>query len=259
MACGKLGEANDVLAKLYSSNRQPPWKPAQLCLNVTDAGANGHRSAWSQLLEKESRQLLFFALALFGVLASTTVLLDTWGPELYHALLAPESQELPTRILMLFNIGDLSGVAMSIIIIDRIGRAGSFAIGFFVQGVLLAIITFIDATSHPIMYSLAVLCGTLGAACRCFGWESAQMWTLEAFPTEVRAVAFGISTAAMRLLSILSLKMSSEYVHTLSASASLRLLAAMLIAGGFLSTGLLPKETAKEPISEGVVNTGKHY
>lgn len=26
---------------------------------------------------------------------------------------------------------------------------------------------------------IAVICGTLSSGCRCFAWESAQMWTLE--------------------------------------------------------------------------------
>ncbi|CAE7559674.1 OCT7 [Symbiodinium natans] len=260
VASGKLCEANEVLTKLYAVNRQSPWQPSQLCLHKTHVGNSSGRcatgTAWSQLLERENRQLMIFSLALFGVLASTTVLLDTWGPGLYHSLLAPESQELPTGILMLFNIGDLTGVAISIMIVDRIGRAGSFVVGFFVQGTLLALITLVSA-HHPILYSLQVFCGTLSAACRCFGWESAQMWTLEAFPTEIRAIAFSTSTAAMRFFSILSLRMSSQYVHSLSAATSLRFLAGMLIAGGFLSTGLLPKETAQEPMSEG--GDVKHY
>jgi len=249
VARGKQWEANQALSKMYLVNQQAPWTYCPLCLTRGEDGPAGQCEAWSLLLERKNRALLAFALALFGVLASTTVLLDTWGPGLYQDLLVPEAGELPTRILMLFNAGDLCGIIVSILVIDRIGRSGSFVIGFFVQGSLLAIITWLDVRD-PIIYGLALVCGTLSSACRCFGWESAQMWSLEAFPTEVRAIAFSSCMAAMRCLSILSLKASAPYVNRLKAAESLRLISAGLILGGFLAT-LLPKETAMEPMTEG--------
>ncbi|CAE7296865.1 xylT [Symbiodinium necroappetens] len=252
VASGRLSEANDVLTRLYASNRQAPWKPcSQLCLDKAsaDAGPSDDSRTWSRLFGRGSRHLLLFACLLFAVLASTTVLLDTWGPGLYHTLLAPESPQLPTHILMLFNVGDLCGIAVSIMIVDRIGRAGSFVIGFFVQGMLLAIVGILDAR-EPHQYYFAIVCGTLAATCRCFAWESAQMWTLEAFPTDLRAKAFSTAAAVMHSVSILSLKVSGHQVHRLTAASCLLFLAAMKIAGGFLSTGLMPKETAREPMTE---------
>ncbi|CAE7205956.1 Slc22a1 [Symbiodinium sp. CCMP2592] len=149
---------------------------------------------------------------------------------------------------MLFNVGDLCGVAISIVIVDRIGRGGSFVIGFFLQGMLLAIVGILDAR-EPHQYYFAALCGML-ASCRCFAWESAQMWTLEAFPTDLRAKAFSTAAAVMHSMSALSFKVSGHQVHRLTAASCLLSLAAMKIAGGFLSTGLMPKETAREPMTE---------
>lgn len=54
--------------------------------------------------------LRIFASLLFMMLSSTTVLLDTWGPHLYHQLLTPDAAVVPHRILMLFNMGDLAGI-----------------------------------------------------------------------------------------------------------------------------------------------------
>ena len=96
----------------------------------------------------------------------------------------------------------------------------------------------------------AVACGTLSSACRCFAWESAQMWTLEVFPTQIRATAFSVAMTVMRLASILSLKVSAQYIGILDAANSLRILAALLLASGLFSTLLLPKETANVPMTE---------
>lgn len=85
------------------------------------------------------------------------------------------------------------------------------------------------------------------------------MWTLEVFPTQIRATAFSVAMAVMRFASILSLKLSAQYVEVLSAANALRTLAALLILSGFFSTCLLPKETANVPMTEASTDEGKAF
>ncbi|CAE8581534.1 unnamed protein product [Polarella glacialis] len=255
VAKGRLSEANAVLGHLYRVNGQDAWDPeTRLCLDQASGCqqiADNTIGHWTgvNMLFRTHRRLLVFALTLFGILASTTTLLDTWGPEVYREMLSPTDGELPHGVLALFNLGDLAGTVLSMFVIDRIGRFGSFVIGFFVQGSFLLIM----GSSSSMRSAVCVMVlGTLASSCRSFGWESAQMWTLEAFPTEVRALALGIATAFMRILSIGSLKISASYVGYLRPEQSLQILGTLLLCGGVISTMMLPKETAKLPISEGI-------
>lgn len=255
-ASGRSGDAAQVLKRMYESTQRGSWENRAVSPEM-HSPVEGRSRARELLLNRENRNLLIFASLLFMMLSSTTVLLDTWGPHLYHQLLTPDAAVVPHRILMLFNMGDLAGIVLSIFLIDHIGRCGSFVIGFFVQGSLLAALTCLGRSTPA--YMLAVACGTLSSACRCFAWESAQMWTLEVFPTQIRATAFSVAMAVMRFASILSLKLSAQYVEVLSAANALRTLAALLILSGFFSTCLLPKETANVPMTEASTDEGKAF
>ena len=247
-ASGRAADAARVLKEMYQSNGQGVWEHR---IQIANSDGLDGRSRFRELiLVKENRNLLIFAMSLFVMLASTTVLLDTWGPRLYRDLLAPGASGLPHGILMLFNLGDFAGIVLSILVIDHIGRCGSFVIGFIVQGCLLFLLTLLSSSGASSLHAFAVACGTLSSACRCFAWESAQMWTLEVFPTQIRATAFSVAMTVMRLASILSLKVSAQYIGILDAANSLRILAALLLASGLFSTLLLPKETAKVPMTE---------
>ncbi|CAJ1354893.1 unnamed protein product [Effrenium voratum] len=144
-ANGRAPEANAVLKQMYEYNGQGPWEHQKVCLHmdIQPETSSKFREIW---LVRSNRELMLFSLMLFAVLSSTTVLLDTWGPLMYHRLLSPDALELPHQILMLFNLGDLGGVVLSILIVDRIGRFGSFVIGFFLQGSLLLALTSLDAS-----------------------------------------------------------------------------------------------------------------
>ena len=48
-------------------------------------------------------------------------------------MLYPDDTELPHTLLFLFALGDMCGIVTSIIVVDRIGRKGSFYVGFGVQ------------------------------------------------------------------------------------------------------------------------------
>ena len=134
-AKGRHQEAQEVLQRLYDSNRQVLLHKGLLL-------EQENTEPRSLVLLWRHRSLLTFAALLFVMLSSTTVLLDTWGPYLYHQIFAPKSSELPHGMLMLFNMGDLAGILCSIWLIDRIGRFGSFLIGFLLQGGLLLSLTF---------------------------------------------------------------------------------------------------------------------
>ena len=55
------------------------------------------------------------------------------GPSLFQRVLYPDKNELPHEVLFLFSFGDMCGIIVSIAVADRIGRKGSFYVGFGVQ------------------------------------------------------------------------------------------------------------------------------
>lgn len=200
--------------------------------------------------------LLGFALGLFGALAFTLVLIDTWGPDVFRRLIFPGSASLPYETLFVFSLGDLGGILISIAVVDRIGRRGCFYVGFFGQAMVFAALALASkalARLAPNTQGLAVpgltLLGALGYATRCFGCEAAHLWTLEVFPTALRGTAFAAATSMMRLLSIVSLSLSGGLMDGADPHATIFIFAALLCFGGVLAV-FLPRETANMPVED---------
>jgi len=95
-----------------------------------------------------------------------------------RAQLAPRSPELPHALLLLLSAGDLAGILLSILLVDRIGRRGCFHLGFFAQATLYVAMALVPRRAAP----LAAL-GFAATGCRCFGWEAAQMWVVRRPPS----------------------------------------------------------------------------
>merc|ERR1712217_832580 len=95
---------------------------------------------------------------------------------------------------------------------------------------------------------LLVALGTAASACRCFAWEAAHFWTLEAFSTDLRGMAFGIATGAMRFFSVVSLEVSGWFIGEIRAEIALGMFAAFLGIGGVVTLITFPMETANAPM-----------
>lgn len=197
----------------------------------------------AQSLTRQHGSLFQFAAVLMTALACTTVLLDTWGPRTFGSLLYG-TPTIPLSTVFLFNCGDLAGIALSIVVVDRIGRRGCFAIGFLVQGSLLLALVL----THSLHSGVAVSLGMLASGTRCFGWEAAHLWIIEAFPTDVRATALSAATTVMRLASVVTLAISGWFVDVVSPQGSLALVAVLQLAGGVYTAFNLPKETSGAPM-----------
>ncbi|CAJ1418597.1 unnamed protein product [Effrenium voratum] len=125
---GRLQEARRVLDAVHRSNGSQWRSDCQLCLDDTGTNTVDERT-WQELLSPEYRSRTAFCWILFALLSGTTILIDTWGPIIFQHLIFPGHTELPRGLLMLFNIGDLIGLVVSVFVIDRIGRKGGFVIG----------------------------------------------------------------------------------------------------------------------------------
>jgi hypothetical protein len=120
------------------------------------------------------------------------------------------------------------------------------------QAALFLVLAFAASTLEwaPDMRTrLVVLVGFAVQATRCFGWEAANMWVLEAFPTGVRATAVAVTSAIMRFAAIGTVSASAAAA---SEAPPARCFAFLSLA---LSVGLavahsLPKETANMPMGE---------
>lgn len=248
---GKTESAHQILRSMCSQSGHE-WN-GDIILKA-EPHSNGHSTTTNctrmAKINQEHRTLLLFSFMVFACLSITTVLLDTWGPSVYHKLMSPGEPELPHFVLSLFNLGDMCGIVLSIFLADRIGRRGSFIIGFFVQASLLGAMVTTSVLVPRAVATLAVFLGMLSSSCRCFGWEAAHMWTLEAFPTDLRAMAFGVATAFMRVCSIGAVQISSLFVKSMSPQRALSTIAFMMVVSGVLVLQAFPKETAGEPMTE---------
>mmetsp|Transcript_13872 Transcript_13872/g.24429 ORF Transcript_13872/g.24429 Transcript_13872/m.24429 type:complete len:473 (-) Transcript_13872:177-1595(-) len=253
VANGRSAEANHVLSTMYKMNGKDWDSDSDLRL---DGASLQSGEDWLGMLTTSYRCRFLFSLSVFGILSITTVLIDTWGPAAFQKFFFPGSDELPHSILLLFNLGDLMGVTSAIFLNDRLGRRGTFSLGFFAQGSFyLAMLATASIPGTP-GTAIAIGFGTLAAVCRCFAWEAASMWTLEAFPTRLRGKVLGIAQCWMRLLSVASLQASAHVLGTQHPITALKTFGLLLIAGGAIVTASLPTDTAGVPLSEGPADPG---
>eukprot|EP00746_Dinoflagellata_sp_MGD_P146214 gnl/MRDRNA2_/MRDRNA2_78721_c0_seq2.p1 gnl/MRDRNA2_/MRDRNA2_78721_c0~~gnl/MRDRNA2_/MRDRNA2_78721_c0_seq2.p1 ORF type:complete len:544 (+),score=53.97 gnl/MRDRNA2_/MRDRNA2_78721_c0_seq2:63-1634(+) len=264
--------ARAVLERMYAINGTPFSKDVCLSMDSTPKDNQGGQYYYfikqrlSLVFTSNLKRLIVFVFALFSLLSVSSVLIDTWGPIAYARLLSPSTLLssdmaptpsllsigslkpptvlLPHKTLMLFNVADIVGVALSIFITDVIGRRGCFYIGYFVQGTALMLAAF--AHGHT---TLVVALGFLGTMCRCFGWEGAVMWTLEAFPTEVRATAFSLAHVCLRAMSLISVNLSGIFMQGASGEEILLSFACPLLLGGCLAC-FVPLETANKAMTD---------
>jgi MFS family permease len=240
---GEGGKATRVLASVARINRSPFDTKSEIQTPTEKAprgsdGSGRRRSSLSTLFS-EHRSLIAFAISLMCALSCTTVLLDTWGPSTFGQLLHA-SNELPLRTMALFNMGDLAGIIFSIFVVDSIGRKGCFRIGFLVQAALLAAL----ATLSSLPLGVRTAIGVLAASTRCFAWEAAHLWIVEAFPTKVRATALATALAVMRLASTLTLSVSGTLMDGASPAGVILSISTMLLICGVATMFAMPKETA---------------
>ena len=208
-----------------------------------------HFSSLRAVVGPRHRVFFTFAAALMCSLSVTTVLLDNWGPRIFGQLMHGSTSP-PLRTLAIFNAGDLCGIFVSIVAIDRIGRRGCFVVGFLVQGALLACMVGFARWPDPrdLMprkHATLVTIGALASATRCFGWEAANLWIVEVFPTHLRSTALAAVSTCMRLASSGTLALSGSLVGVLPPGAALLTIATLQLASGVMAVGLLPKETAR--------------
>mmetsp|Transcript_7557 Transcript_7557/g.18728 ORF Transcript_7557/g.18728 Transcript_7557/m.18728 type:complete len:472 (+) Transcript_7557:143-1558(+) len=262
LSTGDVRAAGQVVRSMYdASGWGMRWDESTLLrLSADAAGHLPTKTLQARLyLLGKSYRLVLFSLLLFAILSATTVLIDTFGPGILKSLITPGSAELPHEVLFLFNIGDCLGIVTSTVVADHIGRKGSFMVGFYLQGLLFGAMALLGklrppvgplSPTPPLETRLMVILGVLGSGCRCFGWEAAQFWTLEAFGTETRGLAFGFTTAVMRLFSVASLEIYVKLIDKISASTALLAFAGMLLLGGLVTQASIPMETAGLPMAE---------
>jgi MFS family permease len=210
-----------------------------------------------QLTREPHAGNMFYAIGLFVGLSVTTLVLDTYGPQKFQQLLAPQSSELPYGDLLWFNGGDLLGVLASGFIVDRIGRRGCFSLGFFGQaGFLALLIGWQQALlasgvqpQNPLAQAVLIPLGTAAASLRVFHWDGASLWTSEAFPTELRATALAVANIAMRLASMLLVALTSRSLGSIPATTFFSLLIGFLVLAGVFATVALPVETAHRSLA----------
>ena len=88
------------------------------------------------------------------------------------------------------------------------------------------------------------------SACRCYAWDAASLWTLEAFPTPLRATAFGLTMTAMRAFAVVALAVTGVIVDAVPPEAIVVCVGGSQVLLGLL-TFVLPVETAGKPMDDG--------
>eukprot|EP00428_Durinskia_dybowskii_P014153 CAMPEP_0170208290 /NCGR_PEP_ID=MMETSP0116_2-20130129/3729_1 /TAXON_ID=400756 /ORGANISM="Durinskia baltica, Strain CSIRO CS-38" /LENGTH=490 /DNA_ID=CAMNT_0010458761 /DNA_START=68 /DNA_END=1540 /DNA_ORIENTATION=- len=254
---GDQAKAHQVLASMHAASGGSWDQRVHLTMAGTDeettlfdkGASNTHIFSRINSLVYDHGRLLFFIMVVFACLASTSLLLDTWGPLIFQRLFDTDT---PQSIMMLFNMGDLGGIFVSIAVADMVGRRGSLFLGFFMQAFLLAATAqtskFLTHTAS--LFYVPLFFGTMASGCRCFAWEAASMWLSEVFPTHLRVTAMAVVMPVMRLLSVVTLTASGELIERASPAACLAVISVLLFLSGVFVAVCFPFETANVPMSE---------
>jgi MFS family permease len=249
VASGQPERALVVLRRMYALNRTPFWYDS-LAADPPHSQSATLRGRLRRLCTSEYRGYIGYACCLFSTLGVTTMLLDTCGPLMFRRLLFPTERTLPYGVLMLFNLGDMLGVVASIVVVERAGRRGSLALGFFGQATFLALLVMAWRVGAP-PHGVLVPAGMLAAAFRVFHWDGATLWVLEAFPTELRASALSLSNSAMLITATIALAspLTGHAIRDLQPGLFFLLFSGVLFICGIALVVMLPIETRGRQIS----------
>lgn len=235
---GRYEEARTVIKKVWGDDFDLEN------LGELDTNASTPRSTLKSVFQGILLKRTIFVAAFWTLQVIPMFAVYTFAPDLLASFGMTGDANLYGGSLIIssmFVVGGIPGLWL----VEKIGRKALLLWTFGIATVALAVPFFIPNVSpHVLFASLAIFAISSGAA------NFLQIvYPNELFPTEVRATAVGIGTAASRIGSAVSTYLMPWAILNIGASNSL-LIGALIALAGVIVTALLGEETMGRSLTD---------
>ena len=145
----------------------------------------------------------------------------------------------PFRMLIFTSLCDAVGIALSAKFVDRLGRIFIMKLGFATSGISLVVLTWVTGEIW------VLTCAGIMQFSQSLTWTVVSLYTLEAFVSNIRSTAMGISNAVAKVGSIVAPLMCG-YLMQDNIHDAMLLCAGMYGTGWLISFMLSPDRTGKK-------------
>ena len=251
-ACGRSQQAEETLARVAAKNGKT-LPPGQLVTDLSDVKARGHLP---ELLSRELRRtslLLWTAwiavtFCYYGIVLIATELLKMPEDQLCASVDMPEPERTCQAFcpmlttanyidLLWTTLAEVPGVLLAMLLIDRLGRKKTIALGLFIFIISVLVLLFCIQSRLVLTGALSVSRAMISGVFQCV-----IIYTPEVYPTHLRATGMGAAGAMARIGAMITPMVAQVLVH--SSVPQTAAVYAAVAALGAVATLLLPYDTA---------------
>jgi MFS family permease len=152
---------------------------------------------------------------------------------------ASSSTTTPFRMLIFTSLCDSVGIAMSANFVDKMGRTFIMKVGFASAAISLVVLTWVTGESW------VLLCAGIMQFSQSLTWTVVTLYTIEAFASDIRSTAIGISNTIAKVGAI-SAPLLCGYLMQDNIHDAMLLCAGIYGFGWFMSFMLAPDRTGQK-------------
>lgn len=237
---GRKNEARDILRKLAKRNGKELTEMTLNLLESEDKSSSG--KIW-QLLSTKT------------LAVRTAVICFNWivvGMAYYGALLNVGNLGGDYFLnFFLLNVVGFPVKVFSIPLMEKLGRKRLYVIYMMIAGIVCVFTIYPVLKKDQPLHWLLIACSVMGQFCVTGGWETLYVWSAELYPTVVRNVGMGTSSAFARVGSMIApyiAKSAALIEGDISKAVPLIIFGVAAFIGAFLS--LVLPETLKRKLPD---------
>jgi putative MFS transporter len=191
---GRLAEADEALSSIEAQVEKVTVSP----LDADLAAISHERAGWKDLFQGIYLRRTFCAWTIAFCTSFIGYGLITWLPTIFRTVYQlPVEQAL--RYGLIINLIGLAGPLVCMLLIDTLGRRGSFVIAFLGGGICMVGLWYIGAGRTPIE---VLILGAIAYFFLAFLLTGVYVYIPETYPTRMRALGTGTASSFLRIASI---------------------------------------------------------
>jgi MFS transporter, putative metabolite:H+ symporter len=192
---GRLAEADEALSSIEAQVEKGSELPSREAAVPT---VSHERAGWKDLFEGIYLRRTFCAWTIAFCTSFIGYGLITWLPTIFRTVYQlPVDQAL--RYGLIINLIGLAGPLVCMLLIDTLGRRGSFVIAFLGGGLCMLGLWYIGAGRTP---TEVLILGAIAYFFLAFLLTGVYVYIPETYPTRMRALGTGTASSFLRIASI---------------------------------------------------------
>jgi putative MFS transporter len=192
---GRLAEADEALSSIEAQVEKVSELPSREAAVPT---VSHERAGWKDLFEGIYWRRTFCAWTIAFCTSFIGYGLITWLPTIFRTVYQlPVDQAL--RYGLIINLIGLAGPLVCMLLIDTLGRRGSFVIAFLGGGLCMLGLWYIGAGRTP---TEVLILGAIAYFFLAFLLTGVYVYIPETYPTRMRALGTGTASSFLRIASI---------------------------------------------------------